>query len=600
MDSSPVTRLRNLMKQEKLSGYIIPTGDAHQSEYIREVDARRAYISSFTGSMGLALVGQEDSWLWTDGRYYNQASKELPEGWTLMKVGLPQTPTIQDFISQNFPSDAVIGADPRLLSNSTVKDYQDAFSKKGVQLKLSTSNLVDQIWTDKPVAQSERDIHVMPDAVAGRSMEDKLTWLRGILSENEANLHVLSALDAICWLLNIRGSDIPYNPVVVSYVIVTQDACLLFIDATKVTKELSQHLEGKVTVHDYDTFFTTLEALASGRNIWLDPESSNAIFSTCKGAKTTISKASPVTLEKALKNKTELDGMRACGLRDAVALVNYFSWLENELNTTSNVHDEVTASDKLLEFRKEQSGFITPSFATISSVGPNAAIIHYHPHAPTAAKIVKEKIYLCDSGGQYTDGTTDVTRTFHFGQPTQKERDAYTCVLKGVIALTKVVFPTNTTGLQLDALARQSLWALGLDYRHGTGHGVGHFLNVHEGPHGISFRIGSHSSPLQAGMTVTNEPGYYEDGHFGIRIENQLIVTNVKTQFNFNQTQFLGFETTTFVPLDKNLINLELLTPEEIQWVNQYHQQCTEKVLPLITNQLAIDWFKQRTAPISK
>jgi len=279
-------------------------------------------------------------------------------------------------------------------------------------------------------------------------------------------------------------------------------------------------------------------------------------------------------------------------------MIEFWSWLERQLQNSGHGLNEVSAADKLLKFRQEQQYFVTPSFDTISSVGANAAIIHYKPHLPTAACLDIDQIYLLDSGGQYLDGTTDVTRTFHFGKPTDKEKLAYTSVLKGVIALCQAVFPSHTTGLQVDILARQALWRQGLDYRHGTGHGVGHFLNVHEGPHGISFRARSHTIALQEGMTVTNEPGYYEDGLFGIRIENQMIVKKVDTKYNFQNVGFLGFETTTYVPLDQNLINNNDLTSAEIEWVNQYHQDCRSKVMHLLSSNEAKEWLKSRTNPL--
>jgi Xaa-Pro aminopeptidase len=595
-------KVRNKMKSEGIVAYIVPSDDEHQSEYTPLAFQRRAFVSGFTGSFGLAMIGLENqNWLWTDGRYFNQASSELSSDWELMKMGEPGTPTPENFIASHFPVQSEIGIDPRVMSYSNSKLYRKAMKAKNQNLKFIETNLIDEIWSDRPGVVPERDIIVLGDETTGESISKKLEWLRGELQKNDAHLHVVSALDAIAWLYNFRGADIQCNPVSICYAIVTTDSAFLFIDPAKVSEKLSSHLKDQVTILPYDSFFEKLKSFSTGKSIWLDPDSSVAIYETATSTQnnaTLISKPSPITLKKALKNATEISGMRNCGLRDAAAMIEFWSWLETTIQDSGHGLNEVTAADKLLQFRQKQQHFVTPSFDTISSVGSNAAIIHYHPQLPTAAPLDINQIYLLDSGGQYLDGTTDVTRTFHFGKPTDKERLAYTAVLKGVIALGQAIFPSHTTGLQVDILARQSLWKQGLDYRHGTGHGVGHFLNVHEGPHGISFRARSHSTALQEGMTVTNEPGYYEDGLFGIRIENQMIVKKVDTKYNFKDVGFLGFETTTYVPLDHNLINKSDLTLAEIEWINLYHQECRAKVMDLIPSNEAKEWLQRRTVPI--
>eukprot|EP01127_Copromyxa_protea_P019892 TRINITY_DN6547_c0_g1_i1.p1 TRINITY_DN6547_c0_g1~~TRINITY_DN6547_c0_g1_i1.p1 ORF type:complete len:626 (-),score=124.84 TRINITY_DN6547_c0_g1_i1:44-1711(-) len=554
----------------------------------------------------MALVSDPKSYLWTDGRYWNQANKELDQNWVLMKVGMPETPTLQAFVAENFPEGANIGVDPRLMSRSAVRDIQSVLDTKKQKLQLITENLVDSVWSDKPSVTPARDIIVLPTDVAGQSVTDKLAWIRGELKSHGAYSHVVTALDAVAWLFNIRGADIDYNPTAIAYAIVDLDNAYLFIHPGKVTKELESHLkESGVTIKDYDSFFQEFEAQSKeGKGkTWVDPSSASAaVFNVLSSISAPIlEKDSPITLAKALKNPVELQGMRDCAQRDAVAIVRFFSWLEKEMNSDkASQYDEVDVANKILEFRKAVPGFVSESFGTISSVGANAAVIHYEPKKPSAAQLDKQKIYLCDSGAQYRDGTTDVTRTFHFGTPSEKEKEAFTGVVKGVINLSKAIFPEHTTGLQLDVLARQALWELGLDYKHGTGHGIGHFLNVHEGPHGISFRLKSHSCPLQAGMTTSNEPGYYEDGAFGIRIENDMIVTRVERKYNFLKTGFLGFETITFVPIDTNLLLPEALTVEEKNWLNKYHQDCREKIGPLIPEEdkEAREWLQKRTEPL--
>jgi len=352
-------------------------------------------------------------------------------------------------------------------------------------------------------------------------------------------------------------------------------------------------------------FFSDLEKIAQTKlNVWVDTNSSIAVYNALKPEntenRTIIVEKSPIILEKALKNSTELKGFRECSIRDAVALVKFFAWLETEIaSPNGDSLTEWSVSTKLLNFRKEQEGFLDPSFATIASTGANAAIIHYHPDDKLSSKLHKDAIFLCDSGGQYLDGTTDVTRSFHFTTPQQKEKLAFTLVLKGVINLSKLVFPNNTTGLQIDALARMALWEYGLDYRHGTGHGVGHFLNVHEGPHQISFRARAFESALKENMVVTNEPGFYEDGSFGVRIENMMAVKKVETKFNFQDTGFLGFETITFVPIDYKLIERSLLTSSDIEWLNAYHHTCWEKLSPFLKDDShTLEWLKRYTTAL--
>eukprot|EP01125_Pyxidicula_operculata_P016222 TRINITY_DN5556_c0_g1_i3.p1 TRINITY_DN5556_c0_g1~~TRINITY_DN5556_c0_g1_i3.p1 ORF type:complete len:487 (+),score=116.01 TRINITY_DN5556_c0_g1_i3:74-1534(+) len=451
--SSRLEKIRLLMAKEGLSSYLVPSEDPHQSEYTPEQDQRRQFISGFTGSAGTALVGLDKAWLWTDGRYWNQAGKELSSSWQLMKSGNPDCPEPHVFVSKTFPEGSVCGVDPRLLSVSSANNFENALNQSKQTLKYVTKNLVDEVWTDK-AAPPVNKVMVVSESKSGRSVEYKINWIRQNLQSKSVDAIVLSALDEIAWMLNIRGLDVPYNPVLISYLIVTTDETHLFVDQSKLSDEephraLTHLKQSKVTLHDYNQFFEYLAKLKSeSKKFWVDPSSSIAVYNVVKDQSTILS-PSPVTLEKALKNSVELDGMKNCNIRDASALVRFFNWLENELKSGNKDISEWQAALKLLDYRKELSGFITPSFATISSTGSNAAIIHYHPNESNSKLISIDNIYLCDSGGQYEDGTTDVTRTWHFGTPTDKEKLAFTAVLKGVISLSALVFPNNVTGLQV-------------------------------------------------------------------------------------------------------------------------------------------------------
>jgi Xaa-Pro aminopeptidase len=435
----------------------------------------------------------------------------------------------------------------------------------------------------------------------GESHQDKLLKIRQHLKEKNQYGVIVSALDEIAWLFNLRGSDVECNPVFYAYAVVTQDDAILYINPEKLTESVRQHLEG-IQLKPYDAIFADLAQLkdtlnSSQQKMLIDNNTSLAIEEAV-GADFVSEERSFIGDAKAIKNERELKGMRDCHVRDGAALVQYFAWLEKQL-LADNQLDEVQAADYLEKMRAAQQDFVGLSFPTISSTGPNGAIIHYEPERGNCKVIDPNQIYLCDSGAQFKDGTTDCTRTLHFGTPTAYEKSCFTAVLQGHIALDMAVFPTGTTGYLLDPFARQYLWKQGLDYRHGTGHGVGSFLNVHEGPHGIGVRAPYNNTPLAAGMTVTDEPGYYEDGKFGIRIENVLIVRKIDTPNDFGGRGYLGFEHVTFVPIGLNLIDENLLSPAEKKWINDYHTECVEKLMPLIANDPdAVAWLKKETRPL--
>ncbi|KAJ2547340.1 hypothetical protein EV175_005258 [Coemansia sp. RSA 1933] len=604
-----LAKLRKLMANPKynVTAYVVPSEDAHQSEYVAACDMRRAFISGFDGSAGCAVITMDKAAMFTDGRYFLQASEQMDDNWTLMKRGFPGVPSWQEYLEKHLPSGTRVGIDPTLLSASEGKHIKKAMNANGGgDLVGIEQNLVDIVWGASRPARPSDQAFVLDMQFTGESHMDKIRRVRAELDKSAGiSGLVVSALDEIAWLFNLRGSDISYNPVFFAYALVTSTDVTLYIDAAKVSDAVRAHLRG-INIRPYEAIFGDLSALSVSlaqekQRLLVGSSVSWALAKALGSANVLVDKA-PIALLKALKNPVELEGMRQCHVRDGAAMANYFGWLEHEMlfNGGHQRLSEVDVADKLEQFRREQANCVGLSFSTISSVGANGAIIHYSPKRGTDALMDLNQMYLCDSGGQYYDGTTDVTRTYHFGSPTAWQRECFTRVLKGHIGLDRAVFPSNTTGYALDPLARLPLWQLGLDYRHGTGHGVGAFLNVHEGPQGIGMRDGYLSTGLQHGMTITNEPGYYEDGAFGIRIENTCLIVKTDTRFDYTGgAGYLRFEPVTMVPIQKKLIQAGLLTSEERQWLDQYHQTVWEKVSPLLAeDSLGYAWLKRETSPL--
>ncbi|XP_062155459.1 aminopeptidase P1 isoform X2 [Alnus glutinosa] len=645
--------LRSLMASHspKLDALVVPSEDYHQSEYVSARDKRREFVSGFTGSAGLALITMKEALLWTDGRYFLQATKELSDKWKLMRIG--EDLAVDVWMADNLPKEAAIGVDPWCVSVDTAQRWERAFAKKGQKIVETTRDLVDEVWKNRPPLEINPVI-IHPLEFAGRSVVDKLNDLREKLIQEKARGIIIATLDEVAWLYNIRGTDVSYCPVVHAFAIVTSNSAFIYVDRRKVSSEVNSYMEENgIEVREYAAVSSDVALLASNqlngtqvelkndmeinpseiditRNgaeeteentfdlIWADPGSCcYALYSKLDTDKVLL-QPSPLALAKAIKNPVELEGLKNAHIRDGAAVVQYLVWLDNQVqeiygasgyflegvgankkkHSESRKLTEVTASDKLEGFRASKENFRGLSFPTISSVGPNAAIIHYSPHAETCAEFDPDKIYLFDSGAQYLDGTTDITRTVHFGKPSEHERASYTAVLKGHIDLGNARFPDGTNGQALDILARLPLWKDGLDYRHGTGHGIGSYLNVHEGPHMISFRPQARNVPLQASMTVTDEPGYYEEGNFGIRLENVLIVKKANTKFNFGDKDYLSFEHITWAPYQRKLIDLSLLTPEEIDWLNSYNLKCRDILAPYLTESEKA-WLNKATEPIS-
>ncbi|KAJ1500628.1 hypothetical protein HMI54_010665 [Coelomomyces lativittatus] len=511
-----------------------------------------------------------------------------------MKTGLPETPTKETWLNSVLPAKSKVGVDPWLISLREAKTLQTSLESKSHSLvALPKPNFIDQIWGhDRPKIHHHR-IFPLDLIHSGASTHDKIHQLRENVKtmDSPTSFHgiLLTALDDIAWLFNLRGSDIPFNPVFFSYAYVPMDptspSTLYIHDPSKLEK-----IPDHVCVKPYDTIQADLEKIPDQSCVLSDGRCNWALALTLGSKFHMVPTVHPVVHAKSIKNPTELQGFRDCHVHDGVALVKYFAWLENQLQQGANL-DEVDGSNQLLEFRKQQPNFVGPSFDTISSSGPNGAIIHYKPIKPTALKIDINSMYLCDSGGQYLNGTTDVTRTLHMGTPSEFEKRAYTRVLQGHIAIDRAVFPKKTTGYVLDILARAPLWQDHLEFQHGVGHGVGHFLNVHEGPQSIACRPCVLEIPMKPGMTVTNEPGYYHPGHFGIRIENVLLCVEDK--------DFLKFEHVTWTPMDRRLIVKDLLSENEINWINQYHQDCWDKLNSLLKgDELALNWLRNHTFPL--
>lgn len=610
-----LTQLRELMKEHKVDVYIVPSEDSHQSEYIAPCDARRAYICGFSGSAGTAVITLDKAALATDGRYFNQASKQLDSNWHLLKQGLEDVPTWQEWTTEQAEGGKTVGVDPTVITASDARKLSKTLKQKSnAKLVGVEENLVDKIWKDRPVRPAERVI-VLPEKYSGKKYQEKLTELRKELDKKKTAGMVVSMLDEIAWLFNLRGSDIPYNPVFFSYAAISHDSATLYVDASKLDDQVYEHLHGDVQVKPYEALFSDLTLIsqaaakaaeqdggdAAGKKhtrILVSNKASWALSLGLGGEEKVEEVRSPVADAKAIKNATELEGMRQCHIRDGAALIQYFAWLEDQLISKGATLDEVQGADKLEEIRSQGEHFRGLSFDTISSTGPNAAVIHYKPEPGNCAVIDPQAVYLCDSGAQYLDGTTDTTRTLHFGQPTAMEVKSYTLVLKGVIALDRAVFPKGTTGFAIDILARHALWREGLDYRHGTGHGVGSFLNVHEGPIGVGTRAAYSEVSLSIGNVLSDEPGYYEDGNFGIRIENMIMAKEVETNHKFGDKPWLGFEHVTMVPMCRKLIDAKLLTREEKDWLNSYHQEVWGKTSPSIKDDWTLKWLQRETAPI--
>ncbi|HWI77185.1 MAG TPA: aminopeptidase P family protein [Sphingomicrobium sp.] len=587
--------LREQLKSEKLDGFVVPLTDEHMSEYVGSYAQRLQWLTGFKGSAGSAVVLPEEAAIFVDGRYTLQVRQQVSaDYWSYQSV--PET-SVTDWLKDHAAKGARIGYDPWLHTRDWVKKAKEALASRGAELVPVGENPIDKIWIDRPEA-SKAKLVVQPDEYAGRGAAEKRTDIAEWLEKHDADAAVLSALDSIAWAFNVRGQDVTHTPVALAYAIVNKDGTAdLFVAEEKVGPDVRQHLGNGVRLHDRYAFEGALSEF-KGKTVAVDPERAvSAIFDALdKAGAKILPLRDPVVLPKAVKNKVEIAGQQAAQTRDGAVIARFLHWIDEE--APKGDVDELGASDKLEALRRENPELRDLSFDSISGAGPNGAIVHYKSSEKTNRKLETGTLYLIDSGGQYVDGTTDITRTVPIGEPTDEMRDRFTRVLKGHIAVATAVFPKGTRGTQLDSFARRPLWDAGLDYAHGTGHGVGSFLAVHEGPQRIAPVTSSQSGgdePLQAGMIISNEPGYYKTGEYGIRIENLVLV--VEKTIDGAEKEMLGFETLTFAPIDRRLIVKAMLAPEEIAWLDDYHRQVVEKIGPTLSGSDR-EWLEKACAPI--
>ncbi len=563
-----VAALRKLMKINGIQAYYVPSADPHQSEYLPENYKHREWLSGFTGSMGELLVGARKAGLWTDGRYFLQASQELPgSGIDLMKMGEPGTPDMPTWVAKQLKKGQSLGMDPSVVSVAAAEGFAEALAPYGIKVKFVTPNLVGKLWTDRPESSLAPMVN-HPSKYAGETVTSKLKRVREAMKDVKAKVHVISALDQVAWLLNIRAADIEFTPVVVSYAVVTDRGCTLYVDPRKVTKGAVSALKGKARIKGYDEIWADLRALGKKKlKVWIEPGATNRrVFDKLKGSAFHFA-VSPITAMKAVKNPKQIEGITEAHRRDGVAMVKFLKWLPGAVRQGGVT--EITASDQLTAFRAEGKGFKDCSFGTISGYAGHGAIIHYSATKKSASKLKPKGIYLIDSGGQYPDGTTDITRTVALGKPTPRQIECFTRVLMGTIDCTITPFPAGTTGYRNEMFARRALWMIGEDYAHGTGHGVGQYLGVHEGPHSLKNLV---SPPFVEGNLMSIEPGHYENGRFGIRIENLAFVTKNEKLSKKGKTWY-SFHSVTLCPIERRLIDKKLMTKDQIVWLNAYQKR---------------------------
>lgn len=585
-----LNKLRTAMQKQGVAAYIVPGTDPHAGEYFADYWKERDWISGFDGSAGTAVITKDKACVWVDSRYYIQADVQLKDtGFVAMKMGLPETPDMLNWIAAGLQPGDRVGVNPLLFSVNAFLSMRNQLSLNGIELV--QTDLIQPIWEDRP-ALPEQKIFVYDVAFAGQTCLEKIALLRQKIKEAHADVFVLNTLDDIAWLFNIRGKDVTYNPVATAYALVDDTEAVIYISPEKLSEEVRSYFASQqVLVKDYQQIYKDLGSISKDKRVLLDGSKINqSLFEAITPACAVINRMSQVTLLKSIKNETEISGMRQAMIKDGVALTRFFMWLESTVS--SGELTEISIAEKLYNFRAEQSNFFGESFGTIAGYAGHGAIVHYKADEQSNAKILPEGILLLDSGGQFFEGTTDITRTITLGNPTPQQKTDFTLVLKGHIGIATAVFPVGTRGSQLDILARKAMWDRRLNYGHGTGHGVGHFLNVHEGPQNI--RMDENPVTLQPGMFISNEPGLYRTDEYGIRTENLIMVTpDLQSEFG----QFLRFETLTLFPIDTNLIDKDLLTKAEIDWLNAYHQEVYEKIAPHL-NEVEKEWLRDKTKAI--
>ena len=592
-----IKELRFLMDKHQLSAYIIPSSDPHLSEYVADHWKLREWISDFTGSAGTVVVLGNKAGLWTDSRYYLQAAEQLKgTGIELFKDSLTETPSFIDWICSEVTSGSTVGIDGEMFSISHVEAMREKLEAANLTLKTDVS-LINDEWAELPPLP-KTETFLLENKYTGKGIQDKLKEIRLEISKKRCHLLLLSALDEISWTFNLRSSDIEYNPVIIAFALISQDSAYLFTNKEKLTdKAFSELSQCNVTIIEYHNIYhniyKVLSEIPARMKILIDKDKTNySLYNSIQHKESVVFCPSPVILMKAVKNETELNGVHNAMIKDGIALTEAFCELEKEVKK-GNFISEMEFAERLKARRAAQPDFFCESFGTIAGYGPHGAIVHYSATKGSNVKIKDDNLLLVDSGANYFDGTTDITRTFSFGTPTEKQKHDYTNVLKGHIALASIHFPKGTRGSQLDVLAHQYLWNEGLTYGHGAGHGIGHFLCVHEGPQNI--RPNDNGVKLQEGMLLSNEPGLYRTNEYGIRIENMILVQKSFKSDDFGE--FLCFETLTLFPYDRTLIDKKLLTNKEIEWINNYHQTVFSKLGPLLSTKYR-DWLKTKTQTI--
>lgn len=590
-----ISKLRKLMEQNNIDMYIVPTADFHQSEYVGEHFKVRMYITGFSGSAGTAVITRDHAGLWADGRYFLQAERQL-EGSTvdLFKMGEPGVPTIEEYIDKNLPNNKTLGFDGRVISMVNGQSYEKILQSKEASIKYDC-DLIDMIWEDRPTL-SEEPAFNLDLKYAGESTASKLKRIREEMATEGANLHVITSLDDITWLLNIRGNDIEFFPLVLSYAIITMDEVHIFIDEDKLNEEIKSNLDKNdiLFIHPYNDVYEDVKKFKSSDTVLIDPARMNyALYKNIPTDVKKIEKQNPSVLFKAIKNDTEIKNIRNAQLKDGIAHVKFMYWLKHTIGKEKIT--EISASNKLDEFRKEQGGYIRPSFEPISSFGEHAAMVHYSPTPETDLELKMGSLFLTDTGAGYYEGSTDITRTYALGDIPQIMKDHFTLTVASNFHLANARFLHGCTGMNLDILARAPFWNRNLNFNHGTGHGMGYLMNIHEAPIGFrwQFREGE-AYPFEEGMVVTDEPGIYIDGSHGVRIENELLVCKgEKNEYG----QFMYFETITHIPMDLDAINPDLMTIEEKKYLNEYHKDVYDKISPHLDNDEK-EWLAKYTREI--
>ncbi len=588
-----ISELRSLMDEKNIDAYIVPSFDAHQSEYVPEHWKARQWISGFTGSAGTVVVTLREAGLWTDGRYFIQAENQLSNSQVkLFKMGQPGVPTFIEWIKEILPENGVVGFNGKSMPVSLYKDMQKSYKSK--KLRFETSyGLIDALWTDRP-AIPKVPVFVHDVRYAGKSRTEKLTEVRTELQQLDCSHYLLSSLDDVAWLLNIRGGDVPNIPVVSAYVLISLTGCRLFIDRSKVNDAVKRELEAdNIEVLDYVSIGKAVSALEGEGSIVIDPDKTNVwLYKSVPDTYEIVESTDITTKLKAVKNDIEIKNLRNSHIKDSAALVKFFIWLENNMGKEKIT--EITVDEKLKEFRNQQELSMGPSFDTIAGYKDHAAMMHYRAVPGIEYTLENEGMLLIDSGGQYLDGTTDITRTVVMGPLTNEQRKDFTLVLKSHIGLATAKFLYGCTCTHLDILARRPIWEEGLDYRCGTGHGVGFLLSVHEGPHGFKRAPIVNSVVLEPGMVITNEAGIYKEEKHGVRTENTLLVAD---DFETKYGRFMKFETISYCPIDLDGIDISMLTEQEKDWLNNYHKEVYDKLSPLL-NEAERAWLRHETRAI--